>query len=149
MIITGYIQPIRPQDLRGRFRLLRGELAAELARRVDDPRDWRVQRLTERELLRFVLDVVDGHIYLADHVTPQRDPDAMVAVFPAAEFVRDISPDARREIGTFYEYRDKATGKTSNGQPSFSSVRFVHAEDWKRALDMIAAECIRREGNKP
>lgn len=144
MIITGYIQPIRPQDLRGRFRLLRDELG-ELARTVNDPRSWRVPRFTERELLRFVLDVVDGHIFLADHVTPQRDPDAMVAVFPAAEFVREVSPDARRELGTFYEYRDKATGTTRTGQPSFSSVRFIHAEDWKRALDMIAAECIRRE----
>lgn len=145
-IVKGYIQPIRPENLRGRFRLLSAELG-KVARQVPDPSDWRVQRFTERELLRFVLDVCDELIFLADHVVPQRDPDAMVAVFPAAEFVRDISHDARREIGTFYEYRDKATGTTRTGQPSFSSVRFVHAEDWKRALDLIAAECIRRSNN--
>lgn len=141
MIITGYIGPIHYQDVR--WEAL-GLPRPPRARR-EDPAGWRVRRLTEREMLRFVLDVVDGHIFLAEHVRPARDPETMIAVFPAADFVRDISRDAGREIGTFYEYIDRAIGKTRNGQPSFSSIQFLHREDWARALDMIAAEALRRE----
>lgn len=103
---------------------------------------WKVQRMTDRQLLRFVTDAVEGKIFLAQQVVPFED---VGCVFPAISFLHEISADARRDIGTFYEYRAKANGRARNGQPSFQSVRFIHTEDWLRARDMIAAEVIRRE----
>lgn len=142
MIITGYIRPIRHRDLRLKSLGLSPSIV-----RVDEPGDWRVQRMTERELLRFALDVVDRHIFLAEEVRAFEDRPL---VFPAAAFLLDLPRDAVREIGTFYEYRDKAVGTVhSSGQPTFSTVRFVHREDWSRAKDMIAAEVLRRERNPP
>lgn len=126
MIVTGHIGP----------RLQPG------AQRVQGRTDWRVQRLTSEQLLRFVADVVAGKILLAQHVVPFDD---VGCVFPALGFLHDISADARREIGTFYEYRSKATGTARNGQPSFQSVQFIHVGDWLVARDMIAVEMLRRE----
>lgn len=112
------------------------------ARTVQHVSDWRVQRMTSAELVRFVADVVDRRILLAQEVVPFDD---VGCVFPALGFLHEISADARREIGTVYEYRDRANGTARNGQPSFPTVRFIHNEDWLRARDMIAAEIVRRE----
>jgi hypothetical protein len=129
MIVTGYIGPMRFEDMR-------------LARRVVGPTDWRVQRLTYEALVRFVVDMVDGKILTAQQVVPFDD---VGCVFPTLSFLHEISVDARREIGTFFEYCDRAAGTARNGQPSFQSVQFIHREDWFLARDMIAAEVLRRE----
>lgn len=130
MIIQGYIGPICYEDLR-------------LSRQ--DPKDWRVQRMSVLELLGFVSAVADGHIFLAEHVSPFDD---MAYVFPAVSFLLEITEQARREIGTFYEFIDQATGRARNGQPSFATVRFIHREDWLHARDLIAAKAIRGESLK-
>lgn len=109
---------------------------------LTDGAGWRVQRLTPAELLEFVAAACDGKLLLAQEVQPIDD---VGCVFPAVSFLAQLALDARREIGTFYEYRDRATGTARNGQPSFQSVQFVHVEDWLQARDMIAAEMIRRE----
>jgi hypothetical protein len=127
MIATAYIGPSRP---------------GELTRRLDNPREWRVQRKTALELVRFVADVVDGRIFLAQQVQPFDD---VGCVFPAIGFLHDITADARAEIGTFFEYRLLACGRGRKGQPCFATVQSIHREDWLRARDMIAAEVIRRE----
>lgn len=138
MIITGYIKPIRYEDLRWKALGLPAPVT-----RVDGRSDWRVQRLTPRELLRFVADVVDRLIFLAEEVEVFEE---RALVFPAAAFMFSLPADAVREIGTFYEYRDKSVGSVHrSGQPTFSTVSFVHREDWARAKDLIAAEVIRRE----
>lgn len=105
-------------------------------------RDWRPQRLTDLELVRFVADVVNDRVLLAQQVQPFDD---VGCVFPALSFLHEITEDARREIGTCYEHRRLATGKARNGQPSFPTVKFIHREDWLRARDLIAAELLRRE----
>lgn len=132
MIVQGHIGPMHFRDIRW----------GALARRVEGPTDWRVQRLTEQELIDFVRDVVDGKVLLAQQVQPFDD---VGCVFPTLSFLHEISADARREIGTVYEYRDRACGTARNGQPSFQSVQFIHREDWLQARDMIAAEVLRRE----
>lgn len=131
-IVTGYIGPIRYQDLR----------LGALVRAADGPCDWRVQRLTQLELLGFVAAMVDGRIFCAEYVQPADD---LYCVFPASAFLLQISREARAEIGTLYEFRDRANGTARNGQPSFPTVQFIHREDWARAKDMIAAEMLRRE----
>lgn len=142
MIITGYIKPIRYEDLRWRALGLPAP-----AVRTDDPRDWRVQRLTERELLRLVADVVDRLVFLAEEVALFEERPI---VFPAAAFLLELPREAVREIGTYYEYRDKAVGTVQrSGQPTFSTVQFVHVDDWARAKDLIAAEMLRRERHRP
>lgn len=125
MIVTGQIGPPHPGKL------------------VHEPRDWRVGRMTHPELLRFVADVVAGKILLAQHV--ENFDENIGCVFPKLEFLHWLTPEARREIGTVYEYLDQATGTARNGQPSFNTVRFIHVEDWLLARDLIAAEMIRKE----
>lgn len=131
-IVTGYIGPINYRDLRW----------GALVRAADGPCDWRVQRMTPLELIGFATAVADGRIFLAEHVDP---PDDLYCVFPATTFLLEITGDARREIGTFFELRERATGHSRNGQPSFQTVQFIHREDWARAKDLIAAEVLRRE----
>lgn len=127
MIVNGYIGPMKLEDMRWRRK---------------DPRDWRVERMSAVELVRFVTAVVDDKIFLAQQVHPFQDVDC---VFPAIAFLLEVTPDARREIGTFYEFLELSTGHSRNGQPCFTTVRFLHREDWQRARDMIAAEVLRRE----
>lgn len=126
VIVTGYIGPAHLRRVAS----------------TTDGTGWRVQRLTPTELLEFVTAACDGKLLLAQEVRPVGD---IACVFPAVSFLADLTADARREIGTFYEYRDRATGTARNGQPSFQSVQFIHQEDWLQARDMIAAEMIRRE----
>lgn len=109
-----------------------------------DPEDWRPQRMPAAELFAFVRDVVDGHVFLAQQVEPFDD---VACVFPATAFLCEVSKEARDEVGTFYERRDRATGTARNGQPSFQTVQFIHREDWLLARDLIAAEMLRREGS--
>ncbi|HSR79112.1 MAG TPA: hypothetical protein VLN57_21240 [Xanthobacteraceae bacterium] len=130
-IVTGYIGPIHCKDLR------LGPPAVRI-----DPRDWRVQRLAPEALVRFVLDVVERRIFLGQEIAPAGD---LYCVFPGLAMLTEITADARREIGTFYEYRDRAIGQTLHGNPSLPSVQFLHYEDWEQARDMIAAEVLRRE----
>lgn len=94
------------------------------------------------ELLGFVTAACDGTIFLAEQVQPIED---VGCVFPAAEFLLQVSREARLEIGTIYEFCDLASGKARNGQPMFATCKFIHREDWARAKDMIAAEILRRE----
>ncbi len=107
-----------------------------------DVRDWRPQRMTLAELLVFARAAADREIYLAQEVHPF---DEITLVFPAQSFLHEVSKQARREVGTCYEYLSLAVGKTRAGQPVFGSIRFVHIEDWLIARDMIAAEILRRE----
>lgn len=132
MIITGHIAPIPFSAVRW----------GALVRAADGPCDWRPQRMTELELLGFVAGVVDDRIFLREHVEPADD---LPYVFPASEFMLQITREARAEIGTLYELRSKSNGTTHNGQPTFPSVQFIHREDWLRAKDLIAAELLRRE----
>ena len=107
--------------------------------------NWYPQRMTELELLRFVVAAANGEIYLAQHVQP---PEEINLVFPALGFLYEVSNDARKQIGTCYERLDRSNGKTRSGQPTFSTVSFIHKEDWSRARNMIAAEIVRREAAK-
>lgn len=111
--------------------------------RLGERSDWRPQRMTERQLLAFVADVIEQRVLIDRHVIPFED---IGCVFPALGFLQDVSLDARKEIGACYEYRDLAVGKTRHGNPTFEGVKFVHAEDWLRARDIIAAEVVRRQG---
>lgn len=131
-IVTGYIGPIHFADLR---------LGNRMAVRTD-PKTWRVTRMTPEELVCFAFGVVNEAIFLAEFVQPA---EYLPFVFPASEFLLAITADARREVGTFYEYRSRATGRARNGQPSFQTAQFIHLEDWNQARDMIAAEFLRRE----
>lgn len=128
-IVKAKIGPIHAADIR-------------LGSVTRDARDWRPARMTVAELLAFVRAAADRDVYLAQEVQPFEE---IVDVFPAQDFLRQVTEQARREVGTCYEYRRLAVGKTRSGQPVFPSVRFVHVEDWLVARDMIAAEMIRRE----
>lgn len=129
MIVTGYIGPMHFRDMR-------------IFRRLSSPEEWRPQRMTAVELRAFVRDVADGRIFLAQQVQPFDD---VSCVFPAISFLCEVSKECRDEVGTFFEYRDRAAGTARNGQPSFQTVQFIHREDWLLARDLIAAEMLRRE----
>lgn len=134
-IVTGYIGPMHARHLRwgGGPRV-----------RVQGPSDWRVQRLSAADLIAFVDAAVAGELFFVQEIVPFDDLN-IAAVFPAAAFLREVTEEARREIGCVYERREMAAGTARNGQPSFQSVRFIHREDWKIASELIAARLLAKE----
>lgn len=129
-VVTGYIGPIHLRDLR------LGALVAP------GRNDWRPRRMSELELLWFVEEAVSGELLFAQQVEPFEE---LGTVFPAVGFLTDVEKEARDEVGTFYERRDRAIGTSRSGLPTFHTVQFIHREDWLRARDLIAAETLRRE----
>jgi hypothetical protein len=139
-IVSVAIAPIRVEDIRW-------DRLAQVDRSslhiTGQRSEWRCRRMTDLELARFVADVVERKILVAQHVLPFED---VGCVFSGLGFLHDVSIEARREIGTCYEYLEQACGETRFGNPHFESVQFIHVEDWLLARDLIAAEVVRRQG---
>lgn len=131
-IVVGYISPIKAADIRW-----------GAPQRID-PATWRPPRMDAQAFLEFVTATLADELFFAEQIKPFSE---FGFVFPAAvAFVREVPAQARREIGTCYERRDRAVGRTKAGQPHFTTVQFVHIEDWSRARDCVAAELVRRKG---
>lgn len=130
-IVTAWISPIKAGDLR-----------IKIATPEPNMRLWYPTRMTEKELLDFVIAVVERRVLIGHHVQPFAD---LSNVFPALASLADMSIDARKQIGCCYEYLDRANGQTLHKNPHFETVRYVHAEDWRRARELIAAEVVRRQ----
>lgn len=134
-IVTGYIGPIRYEDLRFNGR-----------RPTKNVREWTPQRMTLAELLVFVKSAANDEFFFAEFVLPVNGEWDVACSFPALSFLLEVPNDARRKIGTCYERRDRQAGTTRGGYPMFTTVQFIHVDDWHPARDLIAAEVVRRRG---
>jgi hypothetical protein len=93
----------------------------------------------------------DGRIFTSNHIRPSYEGDNIVSmVFMPLAFgaLKDMTEDAIRHIGLIWEYLDQAGPRSINGYPIFSSLRFMHKDDWARATLAIKTELDRRENVK-
>ncbi len=104
-----------------------------------------IPRMEESQLREFVLGVVDGKIYTHHQVPNPVDVPRVFfpLLFGALNGYNQESLETR--IGVLYEYMEKALPRGINGCPCFTSMRILHAEDWKRAHAAILAEYERRK----
>jgi hypothetical protein len=105
-----------------------------------------IPRMSDDQLREFICGVVDRRIFTI-HDIHQRDECLIPAVFMPIIFgpFNHYNPDSLKRVGCVYEYYDKALPRSINGYPCFTSMRLMHAEDWKRAQAAIVAEIERRK----
>lgn len=103
---------------------------------------WTVQRLPEERLREFVDGVCSDRIYLSGYV---REPRMLGMVFMPLALGLLSACTNPKEIGCAWEWMSAAGPRSINGMPMFSSVKFIHVEDWKRAVAAIQRELERRE----
>jgi hypothetical protein len=101
-----------------------------------------IPRMEDDELREFVDDFLSGRIYTLHHVPDGQDPAMVFMVLALGGLPQGLDPN---DVGTVYEYIDKAGPRTVNGMPHFFSCRFMHKDDWSRAVTAIEAERERRQ----
>ncbi len=102
-----------------------------------------VAKLKPADLAAFVRDACENRIYLMTQAPPHmvRMIFLPVALGAFAGWPREKV----EEIGMIYEYWDKAMNSSINGQPIFSSMRLLHADDWEKAHKAIVRALERRK----
>jgi hypothetical protein len=92
-----------------------------------------IPKLSEKELKQVAMDIVDKKIF---HSEMLKDETYLHAVFMPLLFVKEeqINFDL---VGLLYEYMDKATPRTINGLPTFSSANMLHREQVDKLQDYI------------
>jgi len=106
-----------------------------------------VDRLSDDQLKSFIIDFVSGRIFTdleISHVTGNNSLMTMIFMPLGFGAISDWSKDRIASIGRIYEYFDAAGPRAVNGFPMFTSVRFLHKEDWERVLPAIEKEAKRR-----
>ena len=103
-----------------------------------------IPRMTDDELREFVCAFVDGRIFTA-HQVQNEGMIPQVFMPLALGALAQYQPETLTEIGTVYEYLNKAGPMSINGMPTFFSCRFVHVKDWERAQKAVMIELRRRE----
>lgn len=108
-------------------------------------------RMTEAELREYVDAFLSGRIWDFHHA-----PDGQDGLMPFMVLRLGGLPEGwdPKNVGTVYEYIDKAGPRSVNGMPTFFSCRIMHTADWEIARATIAREVERRrnmplEGVKP
>jgi hypothetical protein len=109
-----------------------------------------IARMSEEDMLRFVLDWCDGRIFSDQHVqqrAPHRWEETMALVFMPLAFGASANwtVEACSQLGIIYEYTDKALPRAINGMPCFLSMHVMHREDWMKCADAIERERKRRQ----
>lgn len=103
-----------------------------------------ISRMTDEELRTFVLALCDGRIFTMHHV-PSPELVPMVFMPIALGAFADATPEEVEQVGTVYEYLDKAGPRAVNGMPMFTSLRMIHVDDWARAKAAYDMEMARRK----
>ena len=101
-----------------------------------------LERMSDEALRTFVDDFVSGRIYSGHHVPEGASPLDPFLILRLAGLPEGWQPE---DIGTVYEYINAAGPLAVNGMPTFLSCRFIHIDDWQRAVDLIQKEEDRRK----
>lgn len=119
-------------------------MAEEEKQEEPEPIDKDVPRMTDEQLKEFVLGLCDGKLLTSAQV---RQPDLIPMIFLPVAFgvFNGWSKEEIENIGVLWEWNDRAGLRGINGYPIFSSLRMMHKEDWKRAVDAHEREMKRRE----
>jgi hypothetical protein len=97
----------------------------------------------DKEIVDLAREMVDGRIYTSQHYGVVNDPSLLGMVFMPLLFMdEDSIVWVKANCGMAYEYLDKASPRSINGQPIFMSVRFLDKADADRVL--ATAEKIKK-----
>lgn len=106
-----------------------------------------IPRMTDEDLVQFVLGVCDNSIFTLHHLNDHEKEHMTSRVFLpvalgafSAWFPTDFA-----NIGTIWEYYKKALPRSINGLPMFLSCHVMHKDDWIKANRAIAKEMERRK----
>ena len=108
-----------------------------------------VQRIPEHELVKFVLNYCDKLIFVLQDI--QGDSNEIGAmsmrIFTPLMFgaLKGWTKRDLQQIGTVWEYLNKAMPLGINGYPMFTSCYLMHKKDWEAAKVAIKAELERRK----
>lgn len=98
-----------------------------------------LKAMSDDELRKFVSDYCSNQIFCLQNINPAHQDSLLATVFMPIAFgaLADYPPDVLKEIGTIYEYYDKAGPRSVNGYPCFVSMRLMWKADWERAVKAI------------
>ena len=88
------------------------------------------EKITDEELKQLAIDIAEGRVFTSNSV----QNDYLDMVFMPLLFLNN---DQRKELiekepAFFYEYIDKASPRSVNGMPCFTSFRYLPSSDLKR-----------------
>lgn len=103
-----------------------------------------IQHMSEENLKKFVDDLVSGRIFTSAQIN---DADMIGMVFMPLVLgaLRGWSDTGLANIGVVWEYLDRAGPMSVNGYPAFFSMRLIHIDDWKIAVEAARKEAERRK----
>jgi hypothetical protein len=104
----------------------------------------KVPHLDREALKKFVLDFLDGRIFVSAEV---REMSLLPNIFMPIAFgaLAGFTEEDTKEVGLIWEYLDRAGPRAINGYPIFSSCRIMHRDDWEKAHAAISKEIDRRK----
>jgi hypothetical protein len=90
-----------------------------------------IERLTEEELNTLARDIQAGRVFTAAHIRPGEHPSIVGMIWmPLGLGALAYMPEEdRADLGTCYEYLDRAGPIGCNGYPSFFSVQLLGKAD--------------------
>jgi len=119
-----------------------------------------VKRMTEEQFREFVDGFVDGRIFTAAHLAPEKRALLIPTVFLplSTGLVSKLPDEVTAQIGMVWEWADRSVEPSDladwiqsmrqkyggSDLPCFFSVRVMHAADWELAVEAIRLEQERR-----
>lgn len=87
--------------------------------------------ISDNDLKQLAIDIAEGLVFTSDNI---KDNSYLDMVFMPLLFLNN---DQRKELAEkkpafFYEYIDKASPRSINGMPCFTSFRYLPSSDLKR-----------------
>lgn len=98
-----------------------------------------VPRMDAEELKKFVLNVLDGSLFLS---TAVKDQTLLPVIFMplAMGALSGWTEEELSNIGVLYARMSQASPRAINGYPMFFEVSLMHKDDWERARVVIMQE---------
>jgi len=100
-------------------------------------------RLPPEALAKFIEDVLADRVFTAHHLNPA-DFHLIPMLFMPLAFIEKENRPPSEQIGTVYAPYTDAIPRALNGYAIFSSVAFLHVEDWKLASEEIRRDQLER-----
>lgn len=93
--------------------------------------------ISDNDLKQLAIDIAEGIVFTSDNV---KDNNYLDMVFMPLLFLNNAQRKelAEKKPAFFYEYIDKASPRSVNGMPCFTSFRYLPSSDLKRLNEFYA-----------
>ena len=94
---------------------------------------------TDEELRKMALDYINGKVFTSFDIRPGERESITTSVFLPLVFMSEDDRQSMIEekIVMFYEYFNKAGGRSVNGYPTFFSCHIMNEEDQKKWAEYV------------